>query len=355
MGELMLLVDNGIIFVAFMLLLLCTCLGIGLYAIYNIGPVQTEITSRDFADAFQSVMFIVGLIANALYTEARTKSTARPRMYDAFLDSLQRMTRKMAGIRMTIEHMPNGRDWRRGGKTIDAVATDTPDARLQIRTIAMYIYVMARYSYKVFQPNDPHKDYLDYIDEAEYIRSEDVLRQTIGASFKQEQTTNIFSNAILFIETELMHMLRDGIIHSGVYTNLATILDDITDKVHDINASMRIATPRICDQSSYAILFIYLVVLTPLQIYSNVSWWMMVVYPLVLFIYMSNILFGEWMGDPFISHPRFAGTEVVAWRHQLYAVIHDLLLRDIPRDDRGDALRIDDTSRWSVSSFAPNG
>jgi len=338
MNEVMQAVDNGIIFVSSMVLLIFICLGVGWYVIYNIDAVNDEIVTRDFVDAFQSVTFIISLVANTLILEARIKSTARPRMYDALLHALHCMTRKMTGIRLSIVHEAEGREWRRANGAVEVTAETATEVKQHMHDIGMYMFVMTRYSYIVFQPRDPHADYLQFVSKEDYGKYEDILSQTIGARFKQEATTNIFSNAILFIEAQLMHMHHTGVIPSGTYTNLATVLDDIASKVHDINVSMRIATPRIFDQTSYAVLFIYLVILLPLQVYSNVSWWMMGIYPLALFIYVSNILFGEWMGDPFIAHPRFAGAEVIAWRHQLYAVIHELLLRDIKVDTFGAAL-----------------
>ena len=352
MNELLIAVDNGTIFLICITILVFGVIGIGWLVVYNINVVSTEIESRDFADAFGSIVFVIGLITNTLIMEAKATSTARPRMYDALLYSLTNMARKLSGVRVAVSHQGGGHEWRRNAEGGDSYTHETlPKVNQHIHDMAMYIFVMTRYSFIVFQPADPHRDYLEYVSAEEYNKYEDILSQTVGARFKSESATNIFANAILHIETQLMHMHHNGVIPSGTYTNMSAVLDDISNKVHDITVSMRIATPRIFDQLSYAVLFFYLVILLPLQVYSNVNWWMILVYPIALFIYVSNILFGAWMGDPLMTHPRYAGGEVVAWRHQLYAFIRELLLRDDQKNIYGSVIHRLDTNPTFISTL----
>lgn len=338
MIEIMRSIENGIVMLVSMLLIILTVIAIGWLSVYNINAVSAEIVSRDFADAFGSIIFVVSLITNTMINDARARSTARPRMYDALLDSIMRMTRTMNGIRQSVLHTGEGHEWNTKGKGQSTVPETTSSVNQHLHDIAMYMFVMARYSYIVFQPYDPHHDYEKYVSKAEYDKYENILTSTVGETFKNEDVTNVFSNALLLIKEHVIQLHVDRVIPTGIYNDFVVDLRVITDCVHDINVSMRIATPRIFDHLSKAILFFYLIVLLPLQVYSNVSWWMVLVYPLALFIYLSNIIFGEWMGDPLMTHPRFGGGEVLAWRRQMYAVIHQLLLREIHLDPARAAL-----------------
>jgi hypothetical protein len=113
------------------------------------------------------------------------------------------------------------------------------------------------------------------------------------------------------------------------------VLEDIAQEIHDITVAQRISTPAIFDNLNYFVLGFYLLVLVPLQIYSNVESWIVLIYPAVLVIYVGPIIYGFWLGDPLMRYPRFEGPTVLAWRHKLYIKIKTLLFDELYTDIMG--------------------
>jgi hypothetical protein len=73
---------------------------------------------------------------------------------------------------------------------------------------------------------------------------------------------------------------------------------------------------------------IYLFVFIPLAMYSSVQTWILLLYPATVSIYLGNIVYSKWLGDPLDRNPKFEGPEILLWRTQLYRKIRVLLLND---------------------------
>lgn len=327
-------VHNGIIFVTSMAIIIFTAIGVMWFLIYDIDIVHEQVISQDFSNAFGPITFIIALITNSLIQEAKSKSTARTRMYADLIYHIEILIRKLAGMRLAIIHEGRDREWRRNPS--EYVGTSAPEnaktVEKHIKDLSMYLFIMAKHSYTLFQPHDPHIDHLQYVDEKKLDTYENVVETPIGAKLKYESETSIFDNTVLYMETHLIHLNQSGVIPNSLYTSIVNVLDSISKQVNGITMAQRIATPKIFDQLYIAALGFYLLILVPLQIYSGSEAWIVLIYPVVLIFYVGPILYGFWLGDPLMRYPRFEGPQVLAWRIKLYAEIKSLLFEDVYLD-----------------------
>jgi hypothetical protein len=328
-------VQNGIFFVTSMAIVMFLAIGVGWFLVYQIDSVKEQIITKDFSNAFGPITFIIALISNELIRQARAKTTSRTTMYGDLVSNLEILIRKFAGMRLAIIHEGPDREWRRNPTeyTGSSAPENAQIVHKQLDDLFMYLFIMARHSYTLFQSHDPYADYLDFVDANKYAKFENVVRTPIGAQLKYETETSIFKNAILYMETHLIHLNHSGVIPSSIYLSTVEVLNSISNQVGGIVMSQRIAVPKIFDQLYYVALGFWLLILVPLQVYTSVQGWIIMIYPLILIIYLGPIIYGFWLGDPFMRYPRFdGGANVLSWRHKLYAEIQSLLFEDVYLD-----------------------
>lgn len=321
-------INTGIVFLTSMEIIFFVAIAIGWLLIYQIDVVGDEIRMQNFAGAFGSITFAVALITNDLVRGAKLKSTARVRLYAGLLDEIDTLKRTLASVRLSVLH-EGKRTWKRDTGADDVKAETARVALSHLRELSILLFMMTKYSYQLFQPFDPYPDYQEFIDHDVYVEFDELLRAPIGAKMRSETVTDIFKNAILYMQTHLAHLLTTGVIQDAMYTQVNANIKSISDEVATITRARRIYTPTIFVNLEYFILGFYLLVLIPLEVYSNTENWMILIYPAVLVIYLSEILYGFWLGDPLMRHARFQGAEVLAWRHKLYREINSLLFHDV--------------------------
>lgn len=331
-------VNNGIFYVTATTMVFFGFAAIVWQLIYSISAVSKELRLQDFSGAFRPITFNIAFIQSKLTDLAKDKSTSRVKLYADLLNELDNLKRTLACIRISIDQEPFGKRYSRPGtkETEQGTLETNKLARKHIREISILLFILTKYSYQLFQPHDPVNDWEDFMDADTFYKYDELLRKPIGARFRSETTNDIFKNAVLFMDFSASHMLHQGVIPNAMFKRISDDIYKINNEVNEVNKAQRIFTPQVFNFVEYFILGFYLLILTPLEVYSNTEDWLLLIYPTILALYVLPILFGDWLKDPFAKNPRYDGPEVLAWRNKLYREINILLLSDrIPLcDDR---------------------
>lgn len=266
---------NGIVTVTIIIVFVFFVWGIACTILFTRTFVGEELVQRNIGGVFDVVSLVIAFVYRDWLTNAVLEFNSRPKQYNTVLSYLKKTSEITASAFMS------------------SLCNLDHNEELIVRL--KYLFDLYRaFNYfllQIFRPRDefikrPYEDNVEKLLQKHSISPGDPVHDCNLLIVEMRTTVMKIRNDLRVIDSQQEKFIINGI-------------NQISEFLEQVNIASTSKQPDIFSYHLMFIMFLYIVVVIPCLMYSEVNTMMPILYPIILFLFLGAIIFRWRIGDPF--------------------------------------------------------
>jgi len=123
----------------------------------------------------------------------------------------------------------------------------------------------------------------------------------------------VFDAVCSYHTEEFARLKRLGVIDASHESELNGLIDKLTDIRTRLQLMKNVKNPGIFENHLFFVVLVYFIFFVPVQIYQQVEWFLVAIYPLVCYLYFGISFYSAFVGRPFSKYARMQSNDFMMW------------------------------------------